>query len=134
LRAHAAQKGAVKIAERAAAVREQDRVLAVGVLDAGQLVGHIVQGLVPRHTLPFAFASFARAHHGVLRAVLVKGQGRAGGAAGAQGTHDAGGIGISLDVLRFAVDHFDLDGTAYRAHAAYALYKFLTHTLLLYRQ
>ena len=113
-----AHEGLVQVPEGTAAVGEKDASPTVGIDHRFELIGSVVQGLVPPNGLPVPLAAIAHANHGPLNAFVVVDQGLAGGASGTKGAVDAAHVGIALNELNHAVFCLNFNGAPYRAHAA----------------
>ncbi len=116
------QEGAGQFGERTAAVRERDAAPAEGGDRLAQLVGDVIQRVVPGRAPPLTRAACARADQRRLRPLVVGVfQRQSGRAFGAQAGANRQVVRVALHPGHLAVVDRHLDRATHGAHAAHAV-------------
>ena len=122
-RAQRPQEGPGQVGERAAAVRQRNAAPAERLDRLMQLVGDVIQRLVPRHPPPPAAAPRARADQRRLRPLVVELERQAGRTLRAQARTQSHVVRIALQPGHPAVLDRHLQRAAHRAHPAHAVHR-----------
>ena len=120
-RAQRPHEGAGQVGERAAAVRQRNATPPERLDRLMQLVGDVIQRLVPRHPPPPAAAPRARTDQRRLRPLIVELERQAGRTLRAQARTQGHVMRIALQPSHPAVLDRHLQRTAHRAHPAHAV-------------
>ena len=120
-RAERLHERARQVVEWSAAIGQRDATRAEGLDRLAQLVGDVIEGLVPGRAPPLAAAARAHADQRRLRPLVVVLEGQAGGALRAQAGADGLVVRIALQPGHLAVLDRHFHRATHRAHAAHAV-------------
>ena len=120
-RAERLHEGPGQVGEEAAAIGKRDAAPAEGLDRLVQLVGDVIEGLVPGRAPPLAAATRALADQRRLRPLVVVLESQAGRTLGAEAGADGLVVRIALQPGHPAVLDRHFDRATHRAHAAHAV-------------